>query len=101
MKKTYVKPEVYFESFELSASIADNCGKPLNLNQDTCRDIFGDYRNNVFSQGSCDMNPDQLGFCYHGSVGRVETVRLLTQAHTRKCPARLGRAFFQESDAAR
>lgn len=48
MKKTYVKPEVYFESFELSASIADNCGKPLNLNQDTCRDIFGDYRNNVF-----------------------------------------------------
>lgn len=65
MKKTYVKPEVYFESFELSASIADNCGKPLNLNQDTCRDIFGDYRNNVFSQGSCDMNPDQLGFCYH------------------------------------
>lgn len=41
MKKTYVKPEVYFESFELSASIADNCGKPLNLNQDTCRDIFG------------------------------------------------------------
>lgn len=33
MKKTYVKPEVYFESFELSASIADNCGKPLNLNQ--------------------------------------------------------------------
>lgn len=65
MKKTYVKPEVYFESFELSASIADNCGKPLNLIQDTCRDIFGDYRNNVFSQGSCDMNPDQLGFCYH------------------------------------
>ena len=35
MKKTYVKPEVYFESFELSASIADNCGTPLNLNQMT------------------------------------------------------------------
>ena len=31
MKKTYVKPEVYFESFELSASIADNCAKPLPL----------------------------------------------------------------------
>lgn len=65
MKKTYVKPEVYFESFELSASIADNCGTPLNLNQDTCREIFGDYRDKVFSQGSCDMNPDQLNFCYH------------------------------------
>lgn len=65
MKKTYVKPEVYFESFELSASIADNCAKPLNLNQDTCRNIFGDYRDKVFSQESCDMNPDQLGFCCH------------------------------------
>ena len=97
MKKTYVKPEVYFESFELSASIADNCGKPLNLNQNTCKDIFGDYGENVFSQGNCVINPDQLP-C---SVGGVETVRLLTQAYTRKCPARLGRAFFQESDAAR
>ncbi len=65
MKKSYVKPEVYFESFELSASIADNCAKPLNLNQDTCRDIFGDYRNDVFSQGTCKMDPDQLNFCYH------------------------------------
>lgn len=26
MKKTYVKPEVYFESFELSANIAAGCG---------------------------------------------------------------------------
>ena len=25
MKKTYVKPEVYFESFELSANIASGC----------------------------------------------------------------------------
>ena len=64
MKKTYVKPEVYFESFELSASIADNCGKPLNLNQDTCREIFGDYRNDVFSQGTCKMDPNDFNFCY-------------------------------------
>ena len=64
MKKTYVKPEVYFESFELSASIADNCGTPLNLNQNTCREIFGDYRDKVFSQGNCTINPEQLNFCY-------------------------------------
>lgn len=64
MKKTYVKPEVYFESFELSASIADNCGTPLNLNQNTCRDIFGDYGDKVFSQGNCTINPEQLNFCY-------------------------------------
>ena len=99
MKKTYVKPEVYFESFELSASIADNCGKPLNLNQDTCRDIFGDYRNNV--SGELRDQPGSAWILLPCSVGGVETVRLLTQAYTRKCPARLGRAFFQESDAAR
>ena len=26
MKKTYTKPELYFESFELSANIATGCG---------------------------------------------------------------------------
>ncbi len=36
MKKTYVKPEVYFESFELSANIATGCStitKTLNEEQ--------------------------------------------------------------------
>ncbi len=28
MKKSYVKPRVYFENFQLSANIAGNCGGP-------------------------------------------------------------------------
>ena len=30
MKKPYVKPEVYFESFELSACIATGCDTKIN-----------------------------------------------------------------------
>ena len=59
MKKTYVKPEVYFESFELSANIAAGCvfktyhteyectysvaGKKLFLSPNICTTSPQDY----------------------------------------------------------
>ena len=36
MKKTYIKPEVYFEDFELSANIASGCATPTNHAMDEC-----------------------------------------------------------------
>lgn len=36
MKKTYVKPEVYFESFELSANIATGCKLISNAAEQLC-----------------------------------------------------------------
>lgn len=49
MKKTYVKPEVYFESFELSANIAAGCG--------------ADYKGKVNSQ-----NIHACGYIYNGQA---------------------------------
>ena len=34
MKKAYVKPEIYFESFELSANIATACPKATHTPSD-------------------------------------------------------------------
>lgn len=66
MKKSYVKPKVYFENFQLSASIASGCGKPLYHEAIACTgnglipsgfDIFnGDY--------NCKRLPDENGYCY-------------------------------------
>lgn len=36
MKKTYVKPQVYFESFQLSANIAGGCSLISNQGQNEC-----------------------------------------------------------------
>lgn len=66
MKKAYVKPEVYFENFELSANIATGCGKPLGHTESQCKDIFGGYADIVFAEG-CLMNLEdpQYDWCYH------------------------------------
>lgn len=66
MKKTYVKPEVYFENFELSANIATGCGRPLGHTKDGCRDIFGGYADIVFgSENGCKWEPNTNEYCYH------------------------------------
>lgn len=36
MKKTYVKPQVYFESFQLSANIAGGCSLISQLAEHVC-----------------------------------------------------------------
>lgn len=65
MKKTYVRPEVYFENFELSANIATGCGRPLGHTKDTCRDIFGGNAEFAFGSG-CGFNVEdpKYGYCY-------------------------------------
>lgn len=69
MKKTYVKPEVYFENYELSANIAVGCGTGFNHDNtnfstpDSCQYFFGIDR--VFlSIGPCTLtNPNK--YCYN------------------------------------
>lgn len=64
MKKTYVKPEVYFESFELSANIATGCGNAINHQIGQCKKGLGDFAEVVFIEG-CKVDPNQAGLCYH------------------------------------
>lgn len=72
MKKPYVKPEVYFESFELSTSIATGCSAGYNHSNTTfgdanhCYLIYG--TDNVFLEtttGCTLTDSDENLFCYH------------------------------------
>lgn len=69
MKKTYIKPEVYFEDFELSANIAAGCGKIVPHAEGQCRfDVTG--MGTVFTSNlECGYPPEEAGLCYHNPDG--------------------------------
>lgn len=66
MKKTYSKPDIVFEDFSLSTSIAAGCEFKANHNDGDCGFKFGGYL--VFLDGICKDNPvldGWNGICYH------------------------------------
>lgn len=75
MKKTYVKPEVYFESFELSTNIAYACGKPTHTPTNGTCGVTINGIGTVFLSGiaGCkytningeDVKDGYNGICYH------------------------------------
>ena len=74
MKKTYVKPEVYFENFELSANIAAGCGagykdKVTSHDIHTCGYIYNSGV--IFNTGVCSYETadgTEYGLCYHSPM---------------------------------
>lgn len=67
MKKTYVKPEVYFESFELSTSIATGCEyKTQHAINDCTYKITGGR--NVFVDETTNCNDLKVPGGTYGSV---------------------------------
>lgn len=65
MKKPYVRPEVYFESFELSANIATGCALPINHQVNGCNQGLGDFDGIVFLENACTLTVGKDGICYH------------------------------------
>lgn len=64
MKKTYTKPVVSFESFELSTSIARACAVKNNFQNDCSFDVPG--LGTVFLEGlACKITPEDGVVCYH------------------------------------
>ena len=72
MNKTYSKPDIVFESFSLTTSIAGDCAVKTDLQtQGTCFVQFGAIR--VFTtqvagcvnNGIAIPNDEFNGFCYH------------------------------------
>lgn len=71
MKKAYTKPELFCEEYELSVSIAGNCGIEMRAHQtnqsswQTCGFKMGaDY---VFVNDNCNIDPEDdgdNGICY-------------------------------------
>ena len=71
MKKTYEKPQVLFESFELSTNISAGCEKPTNLpSQNQCGLDFSGLMVFMTGMTGCENiqvgeNDDFNGICYH------------------------------------
>lgn len=71
MKKTYQKPDIHFDSFSLSNSIAGSCEFDTDTkSQGLCSIQFGDYK--VFTskvagcKGGIIVDSGQFnGICYH------------------------------------
>ena len=82
MKKTYSKPYIAVESFQLDAAIASSCsgtGKmPLHFGQNSCTSFeeapgLGYFGSACAANGGYDViNPDtddnNGNFCYHGPM---------------------------------
>lgn len=73
MKKKYEKPQVFFEQYELSHSVA-NCSAALNHSQNDC-ELDGNEAPNllllpgetIFSAGKCSYTMEEIGYedyCY-------------------------------------
>lgn len=81
--KTYQRPELYYESFELSQHIAGGCDVVVNAaltdGADGCsgKGVTGtpwDGFENVFVSGDVDCKIGMNGYCYQTSSVSVNTV---------------------------
>lgn len=76
MRKKYVKPELYYENFELSQQIAACDYDSNNTHSDdncfyTGTSEFGAmtvFMDNCGSEGSGTVNVEDYGYCYHNST---------------------------------
>lgn len=68
IKKQYVRPELYFENFELSANIATGCGRKVEYSTDVCTYETGGSTLFSTNNTGCvvkDTNQDGDPYCYH------------------------------------
>jgi hypothetical protein len=82
MKKTYTKPYVIVESFQLDAAIAASCSSenkfPLGYGENSCTS-FEEDPNLLYFGGACgDYNVLNIpaggtndGLCYHGPISDI------------------------------
>lgn len=76
MKKTYVKPQAFFESFELSASIAGACAVNLHFGEFQCFYEIPSMPGDKFFTAdiNCTADPGNgklNGACYHGPINEI------------------------------
>lgn len=68
MKKVYIKPEIFFDSFELSQSIAAGCEGISQHAEGACAVYVKEIGLSVFStKGTCDYYNSEMQdmVCYH------------------------------------
>lgn len=68
MKKNYVKPQVYFEDFRLSTSIAGGCAWTANSAENSCPvNVPGTPETYITDINTCSFSVPAKNdsFCYH------------------------------------
>lgn len=69
MKKTYSKPQIAFDSFQLSESIAAGCGTIANQALNVCGYYDAEAGWYIFAEGitGCEDTPGEgyASICYH------------------------------------
>ena len=60
MKKSYVKPQVYFESFQLSANIAAGCTPDFKVNYNVESCAWSDGVETIFVSSECSLKGNEL-----------------------------------------
>lgn len=70
MKKSYVKPQVFFEDFQLSANIAGNCAIKTWHAENACqwsKDVEGVGKVFISRELGCEYtgNDGDYSVCYH------------------------------------
>ncbi len=68
MKKNYTKPQIVFDNFELSQSIAGSCEAISNQVQFVCPVEIPELGFSVFNEGTCDYYAPDINdyVCYDG-----------------------------------
>ena len=81
MRKTYSKPYLLVESFQLDAAVAASCsasGKaPIHFTLDTCKAVEETGSTYIGNQCVHDVKVEGDGndlICYHGPMSEVETM---------------------------
>lgn len=64
MKREYVKPNLSFESFEMSSNIATGCGNAQHYSEMTCDTQLGAGMVYFVDNNSCEYTPEDNGMCY-------------------------------------
>lgn len=71
MKKTYEKPQIYMERFELAEHIA-GCNFTFSENGTASGWVDGDYYENAFIDASMSCTQEMEAFCYtNGSISNA------------------------------
>lgn len=65
MKKTYTRPVVSFESFELSTSIAAGCATKSNHAEECLFEVPGVGAVFLDKATGCEFTPEEGHVCYH------------------------------------
>ena len=76
MKKPYVKPQAFFESFELSASIAGACAVNLHFGEGGCFYTSPSMPGKNFFTETLNCNADTQdgsidGACHQGPINEI------------------------------